>query len=229
MYGTTDVLHSTVWSLRRIVRLSPMQSVMRELRRRGVRLQDLDALEMFGGDGTRHTLDYCNLVRTMEAWELDSDAAAGLKRNLPTATVLNVNSFDQVQATDRTYDLIVADPPTSLFGPDQRYCEHFDILRLVLARIMRPSTILLLSFLPDVENGVPTRKYPLKPGHLARRSEFYGTDHPDRLTIFEMVATYHRMLQDSGFELEWYFHQLRTFRSQVHYLVLKVRREASGS
>jgi hypothetical protein len=184
---------------------------------------------MFGGDGTRHTLDYYNFVRALEAWEVDVDSAIALKRNLPAAAVLNVNSFAQITVTNRTFDLIVADSPTSCFGPDQCFCEHFDFVDAKLFRLLRPSTILILNLLPDVLDGVHTRRVELAQPHLARRSRFYGSDRPGQLSIDEMVATYRKIFRDNGFELEWYFHQLRTLRSQVHYLVLKVRRELSGN
>jgi hypothetical protein len=62
-----------LWSLRRSLGLSPTQYIFRELRRRGVTLNDLSALEVFGGTGGLHTQDYAAQVRRLELWEINPD------------------------------------------------------------------------------------------------------------------------------------------------------------
>lgn len=218
MYGTGNVLHSTAWSFRRMVQLSPMHGVLRTLRRRGLPLGQMDALEAFGGDGSRHTLDYFKSIRSLKVWEVDPLHAVSLKRNLPGASVSIVDSFREVKSTELTFDLVVVDCPASQFGPDHRYCEHFDFFNADLFRVLRESAVLILNVLPEQE-GLP-------PKHLSRRGNFYGTNHPATLSVDEMVRAYRSILNANGLELEWHFRQLRTIRSQVHYLVLKVRRNS---
>ena len=63
-------LRSAARNVRRMLGLSPMQSVMREFQGRGVRLGDLRALECFAFDGHMHTVDYAPSVRALEVWEI---------------------------------------------------------------------------------------------------------------------------------------------------------------
>jgi len=226
MYGTGNVLHSTAWSFRRMAQLSPMHGVLRKLRRRGIPLGRMDALEAFGGDGSRHTLDYCKSVRSLEVWEVDPLNAVSLKSNLPGASVSIVDSFREVKSTELTFDLVVVDCPASQFGPDYRYCEHFDFFNADLFRVLRESAVLILNVLPEQEGSIESRMKRLPPKHLSRRGNFYGTNRPATLSVDEMVRAYRSILNANGLELEWHFSQLRTIRSQVHYLVLKVRRNS---
>jgi hypothetical protein len=219
MYGTQNHLHSMAWSLRRAARLSPMQAVMRELKRRGVPLQELDALEAFGGDGSRHTMDYAGRVRRVDVWEFDPAYLPGLRRNLPLAEVTIGDSFAQIRLTERRYGLLVVDTPASLFGPDNRYCEHFEFFNADMLRALAPDAVILLNIRPATESDPA-----LTPEQMSRRGKFYRTDSPATVSVEQMVAVYRELLQAGGFTLEWHFHRLRTVRSQVHYLALKVRR-----
>jgi hypothetical protein len=64
-----------------------MCKVLSQLQRRGVRLEHLRALEVFGGAGDLHTMDYADRVATIEVWELDTKLEHRLRKNLPRATV----------------------------------------------------------------------------------------------------------------------------------------------
>ena len=52
-------------AMRRNLGASPMRRLCRQLQERGVDLGRLRALEVFGDDGTRHTLDYAPMVASL--------------------------------------------------------------------------------------------------------------------------------------------------------------------
>src|SRR6185436_9938360 len=107
--------------------LTPMQAILRELRRRRVDAESLHTLEVFAATGTMHTVDYADRVATVEAWEVNPACEAELRRNLPTATIKIVDTFEQAAVTETTYDFIVVDNPTSTWQTDgMQYCEHFE-------------------------------------------------------------------------------------------------------
>jgi hypothetical protein len=224
MYTNTLSPHNLAWSLRRTLQLSPMQRLLREIRRQSVPLSQLDALEMFGGDGSRHTMDYHRQVRSLDVWEVDGGLSGPLRRNLPGATVTTTDSFHELQVTKNTYDLIVVDTPASLFGQHKQYCEHFDVFTPSLFRVARPFAVMIVNVIPDLLHSKNARRTPPWPEQLSRRSAFYKTNRPELIPMHEMVAVYRQIAEAAGFELQWHFSLCRTMRSQVHYLAMKVGR-----
>lgn len=224
MYGKPPLIHEFAWSLRRRLHASPMQRLFRELGRRGVPLKSLDALEMFGGDGGRHTIDYQPLVHSIEVWEVDGSYEASLRKNLPGGRIKITDSFREFQTTAGTYDLIVIDSPGGLYGPDLQYCEHVEAFTPSLFRIARESAVFILSIFPDLRSA---EESPALRERLSRRGSFYGTTHPELLEVSEMVSAYQRIANAAGFRIQWHFSLRRTVRSKVYYLAMNVTRQGS--
>jgi len=197
---------------------TPTRLVLRELRRRGVRVRDLDALEVFGKDGTGHTVEYVSRVKSLEVWEWDPQCEALLRRNLPGAEIKITDSYLEIQKTPKRYDLIVVDNPG---GPWADHCEHFDLFPH-LFRVARDPSILILDVIPEAD-PVYQAKYPsfFNAVHLERRRAFYRTERPERVTLEDMFPVYEAGVREQGFAVEWRFTQRR---GMVHYLVLKIRR-----
>jgi hypothetical protein len=200
-----------------------MQRLFRELARRGVAADTLDALELFGADGSRHTLDYCSLVRSLEVWELNETYLPRLRQNLPKAVIRITDSFQEIQNTSSTFNLLVSDEVGQLYGKDKEHCEHFDLVTTHLFRIARPKSVIVLNVIPEpvlqLRHG---RTYPEFSEYMERRRDFYGVDRPDRIQIEDMVPTYRRIAAANGFHLDWHVAIRRTLRSSVSYLVLAV-------
>jgi hypothetical protein len=225
MYGNKSYVHEITWTLRRALGQSPMQKLIQKLKKRGVLLNQLDALEIFGADGSRHTVDYCRLVRSLEIWEKDDRYLPGLHKNFPNARIKITDAFKEIESTCNTYSLLVSDEPGQLFGANQEYCEHFDLLTNHLFRILQPSAVIILNVVPEPLKQIPSGKpYPAYPRYLEKRGVFYETDHPDHVSIEEMIPAYRRTANRSGFNLEWHTSVRRTIRSGVSYLALKVNR-----
>jgi hypothetical protein len=197
-----------------------MQMVFREIRRRGVAVDRLDALEVFGWTGESHTIDYFAKVRSLQVWELDQRFEPSLRRNLPGATVKVTDSYEEIRRTSDRFGLIVADNPLRVFG---EHCEHFDLFPL-LFRIIADEGIVVVNAVPRI---VPhdARRIPtlFDEAQLRARGEFYRTDHPENVPMSDMMPRYQRLIEDQGFEMAWWFSRRRR-RSPNNYLVMLVRR-----
>lgn len=225
MYGTGSFLHRNTWALRRALQLSPMQVLCRQLKARGVQLDRMDALELFGADGLRHTVDYARRVRSLEIWEWDERYLPGLRKNFSGAQVKITDTFKEIQATTNTYDFVVADGPSQIVGENREYCGHFELMSGLLFRAVRPSSVIVLNLVPEPLRHIPSDvDNPAHPEYLKRRGEFYGSDHPELIPIEEMIPAYRRAVAANGFNLDWFLTVRRTLRTGVYYLALKVSR-----
>lgn len=219
-------LYMILWSLRRTLGFSPTQRIFREMARRGVRLNELQALELFAHSGFLHTKDYFPQVASLDAWEIDPRYEGPLRRNLPGAWVKITDSYREIRRTPRKYSLIVVDAPDCVHGDSRQYCEHFGILPK-LFRAAQDSAVLVLNVMPGYSNGKPPRRHGFTEAHLEQRRQFYATDHPHKLVIEEMICAYRKHIEANGFELEWYFSRPRTRDGRLHYLVLKINRRGT--
>lgn len=205
-------------AVRRKLHLSPMQKVLRQLRKREVNLRDLDALEIYGGSGCSHTLDYASKVRTLEAWEINPKLAEKLKQNIPETEVKITDSYKEIKATSHGYNLIVVDNPSIVFDD---HCEHFELFPDIF-RIAKNSCILIVNVVPKFDKEA-LRMYPsfFSEKQLVCRKLFYKTQSPQEVSFDEMVQTYKSLVITNGFNLEWHFFQKRNY---VYYLVLKIKK-----
>jgi hypothetical protein len=223
MEEVNRLFRNAVRSARRSLGLSPMQKVLRRLRARGIDLGSLHALELFGGSGGFHTLDYSDKVANLEVWEIDPQLEDSLRRNLPKATIRIVNCYDEIKSTPQRFDLVIVDNPMSIYDG---HCEHFDLFP-DLFRVARDEAVLLLDVIPRVAPAVQ-KKYPylFNEEQRQRRSKFYNLASADNLSWDEIIPAYRERVDRAGFEVEWSFMVRRHF---VYYLALKIRRKNSAS
>lgn len=203
-------------SMRRALSLSPMQKVLRGLRRRGVAFDTLNAIELFGGCGKRHTLDYAGQIAHLEIWEIDPTCEPTLRRNIPDATVRIVDSYEEIRRTADHFDLIVVDNPASEFDG---HFEHFELFPDVF-RLAVGSAVIVINVIPKI-SPVTLKKIPnlFNKEHLAARSHFYETDRPEDISWAQIVSAYDARAKRAGFAMEWNFWVKRHF---VYYLALKI-------
>ncbi|MCX8052530.1 MAG: hypothetical protein N3B12_01890 [Armatimonadetes bacterium] len=221
---------SLIWKiekqLMRKLGLSPMRRVIKGLKRRGVDVGKMQALDMFAGDGTGSVLCYSDSVQHLEAWELNPELVERLKKNLPRAVIRQVDSYEQMRVCEGKFDLIVIEAPLSLYGPNLEYCEHIGLFPRVLD-LCKDDAVLILAVATEVE---PLRQYVGDidrvgtPEHLKRRAEFYKTDNPENIPLDKMVSAYSEHCTAGGFEVEWWFAVRRRY---AHTLALKIRKRAS--
>jgi len=179
------------------------------------RVQELDALEVFGYDGSFHTQDYVQKVNSLEVWEIDETCFDALRKNLPSAEVKVVDSFIEINRTRKSFDLIVIDNPTSTFG---KHCEHFSLFPDVF-RVLKQDGILIVNVIPFIDPQVKIKMpYLFNDMQLKMREDFYKTSNPENISFDFMLDVYRRLAQHVGFEMTDSFEIKRTF---VHYLVMK--------
>lgn len=200
--------------LRRRLGLSPMRRLMRAVEARGFRLRDANAVELFGGSGSFHTLDYARRVAQLEVWELDEKYRPALQANLPGATLLFGDTYQMLNGATATFDMIVADNPMSHHGD---HCEHFDLFPHIF-RLAGPRALIITDVIPYAPARARARyPYLFNAAQLERRAEFYQTATPQNVPLDSMPAVYQRHALQAGYRLEWHVFQRRHF---VHYLAM---------
>jgi hypothetical protein len=209
-------LKKTYRALRRAAGATPMCSVIKQVASKGVDVKGLVGLELFGATGEFHTLDYVSRLASLDVWELDPDLESVLRRNLPSSRVKITDSFAEIAQTPDKYSFIVVDNPMSTYGD---WCEHFELFPDVF-RVAMDNAVIVLNVIPEA-SGECRRTYPFlfNDDQLARRAAFYDTTTPETVSFEQMADIYAKLATASGFKLDWWFVQKRTF---VYYLVLHV-------
>ncbi len=207
-------LRSAARNVRRMLGLSPMQSVMREFQGRGVRLGDLRALECFAFDGHMHTVDYAPSVRALEVWEINKGHEAALRRTFPTAVVRITDTYRQVEESTDRFSLIVVDN-SPVHGA---HIEHFDLFPNIF-RLAADTCYMVLDTIPELNDSVRIA-YPemFRESTLGARKAFYGVDDPERVTAGRMEEVYVTMARRAGFSVSWSFRRKRN--NIITYLAL---------
>jgi len=199
-----------------------MERVLQELSNHGVCVAKLRALEVFAGEGTIQTVEYAAQVGDLELWEIRPQCEAALRRNFPKANVKITDSFQEITTTANRYDLIVVDNPMSVYAGE--YCEHFQLFPSIF-RICAGNAALVLAVIPRLSKRFHARyPYLFSQKHLAGRSNFYGTEHPEDVSIEKMLNTYQRLAEQSGMNIDWSHCARRSHKSDIHNLVLSVKR-----
>ncbi len=199
-----------------------MRRLMRELRRRGVDLGQLHALELFGGSGDFHTKDYAGEVASLEVWEIDERYRKQLAQNLPKAEIRTVDAFAEITRSSEHYDLIIVDNPMSTYD---EHCEHFGLFPAVFRRAS-DRAIMIVNVIPYLTDSAAKRyPYLFNREQLAARATFYRTVHPEEISFDTMVEAYKRYATKEGIRIEWHFMVRRHF---VYYMVMGLARSGSG-
>jgi hypothetical protein len=162
-----------------------MVRICTRLKSQGIDMNSLAALDFFAREGDWQTIVYAREVGSLEAWEINPDFLSGLQRNLPGAILRIVDSYEFGSTTDDRFDFVVLDNPQATFGPDARYCEHFEALPVAL-RLLRPGAFLIFNI-----NWAPFN-FQAHPEWRRRRSEFYGVDDTASLSPENFLLPFYR-------------------------------------
>jgi hypothetical protein len=187
----------------------------------GFNLSSAKALEIFGGDGTMHTKDYADSVKSLDIWECVPKLESSLRVNLPMANIIMCDPYRQIKKNTVHYDMIVVDNSIQTeFG----HCEHFELFPDIF-KIMNDDCLVILNLIPNV---VRVNQYPelVSEYHLNKRKEFYNALDPMHITDDELTLTYNTLAKNNGFIIEW---ALTFRRSFVYYLFMKLKRWNNGS
>ena len=187
-------------------------------------LSNLQALDIFARNGESTTKYYSKFYTkhcsSLELWEIEGKHRSALEQRFPQAEVKIIDSFKQLRITDKKYSFITVDNPVEDYGENLEHSEHFDLFPDVF-RVCADSTILIMDIIPYA-NGTVRRYYPklFTEQHLARRASFYRTQHPEKLSLEEMVNAYRIYAEANGFSIDWHITQKRL--GSIHLLALKI-------
>jgi hypothetical protein len=179
----------------------------------------MSCLEMFGGSGDLQMLDYAKHVKSIEAWEIDANAAGRLKQSLPDCNVRVVDTYDEAKRHACKYDLVMIDNPASTYGV---WCEHFGLFPAVFG-LTSETAVVILTVIPTIGNQ-DRQDYPylFNDEQLAWRRRFYRTANPANVPFEEMVAVYAKYAAETSYTVDWWFTERRSF---MHYLALGISRK----
>jgi len=166
-------------------------------------MRKLSALDFFAREGDWQTAVYAREVGSIEAWEISPEFLPGLQRNLPGATVRIVDSYAHGEQTTERFDFVVLDNPQATFGPEDRYCEHFEAI-LVALRLLKPGAFLIFNL-----NWAPFN-FAAHAEWQRRRAEFYGLEDTASLSLEGfLLPFYQRYFESRGFKVIKRFMQPR--------------------
>ena len=213
--------YSFIYRIVRRLYPTPLKRILAELKLRGTNLKNLECLSLFGGSGMNTEVDIYKKVKSLDIWEFDHSHENNLKKNFPKAQIRICDTFNELKYCKRKYSLIISDNFASIEGG---CCEHFDCFPYIF-RVVKDDCILLLNVILEIPenhqwyNGI--NDYVFFPEHLARRKAFYKTNNPTKLSKGDAIKAYEFYINESGFELEYYFFEKR---HDVHCLVMKIKK-----
>lgn len=183
-------------------------------------LKGCTALEAFAYTGELQTRAYKKYPAYLEAWEIRADCETALKKKLPGATIKITNSFEELVRCTKKFNYINVDTHQGLFG---KYCENFEFFPLMF-HVTANECIVNLNVIPEASERW-RRKYPglFNKEHLARRKEFYNTEHPEHVSLEEMLNVYRKIAKQNGYDIIWHYSLQRTL---TYYLVLHLKKQA---
>ncbi len=190
-----------------------MKKVVNELKLRGVDLSKMRALEVFAREGDWHTQSYVNKVGSLEAWEIDPKFKKGLSKNLPKAKIVITDSIKEINKKKNfsKYDFIVVDNPQYCYGPNLKYCEHFEVIPKI-AKLLEKQGIIIFN--------INRQPFGFDELHLwqKRREEFYKLKDTSNISIKFLLNFYKKLFLNFGYRTKFSFNMVRGTKAKGNYL-----------
>lgn len=206
---------------------SGMNDLIKKLEQKGIKFENLNALEVFGRGGDWHTTSYANKVKYLEIWEIDSKWENELKRNLPNAKIKIQDSIRTIYDSNNLekFSFVVIDNPQMLYGPQSEnleplYCEHFEVLKKI-DRIVEPDSIIIFN--------VNLRPYDYEkwPQWRKRRENFYVNVDTSNINLDFLLNFYKKFFENMNFSVLFYtFVKRKTPNSmeELYYFAYRIKK-----
>ena len=191
------------WDTRRSLKMIPIIKEMEEIKSRGVPLENMRALEMFGGYGNQITKDYAPYFKELEVWEIDPDCEASLRKNFPNAKIRIGDSYKLLKESDAKVDFVIADTALS-DNPN----EHFRLFPDIF-RVLNDTALIILNTVPEIHGEVLSKE------QSANRKTFYKTENALNIPMEKMIEKYTELCKENGFKIKWWFTNDRYFMYSV--------------
>lgn len=203
----------------------PMLQLLAELRRRNIKVEELKALEVFGCDGLDHTTTYANEVKSLEVWEITEKMHSPLIKNLPSAEIKIVDSYEALNNSRTKYDFIVVDNVIGSYGT---HCDHFDLFPDLIFKATNQKSLLVLNIIPRItKKTLKTFPNLQKAEYLETRKNFYNVDDPINIPMDHIIRVYKSFVEKNNYKLLWYF-QITRSRADVYYLIFRIKKPTAA-
>lgn len=202
-----------------------MEEILQILENKGIKLEQLKALEVFGRGGDWHTKKYADKVHSLEVWEIDSGWKDQLRKNLPNAAIKIHDSIKHLQDNDNLdhFDFIVIDNPQILFGPTYNdepvYCEHFEVLQQI-GKLIDDESVVIFNV------NLKPYNYEKFPKWEKRRKQFYGNVDTSNLDIDFLSDFYTKFFTKLNLKTSFNFYVRRVTPNPIeklYYLVYDLK------
>ena len=170
-----------------------------KLEEKGIDFKKMDALEMFGRDGTWHTSIFAKKVQSIEIWEIDKKWEQNLNYNFPNSKIKILDSIKTISTNQlfSKFDLLLIDNPMNIFGDkskndDKLYCEHFDLITKI-EKLSKNKILVIFNV-----NKCPFN-YENYPIWKKFRESFYGNVDTSNMKLDFLHTFYHDLFKKLGF------------------------------
>ena len=196
--------------------IKPIEKVFIKLEEMGLPVAQWEALELFGGKGILHTMDYINLIGQLDVWDIHPEHEAILKKNLPGANIEIVDNRQELKITDKKYDVAICD---NGMGTEDKQ-EHFLIFDDMVG-VLKDKAVMIINVVPEKTKLSQTRMATnFNAKHIKARQDFYGLENVENISSKMMGVIYHYKLHELGYILTDAFFECRG--GYVWYMVLVV-------
>lgn len=201
-----------------------MHIVVSELKKRNINLINFNAIELFARAGDWQTTEYADKVKSLDAWEINTEFEENLRKNLPRANIKIIDSIKELQKPEenlKKYDFIVVDNPQNCYGEDNEYCEHFDTLPNITKLIDKRAIVVFnINCHPyDYENNFNWKN---------RRNEFYNLKDTNDISLDFFKEFYTNFFKKRKLKTKFCFNVGRENRDNItfiHYLVFYLEKD----
>ena len=200
--------------------------LINKLENKGIDFSKLNAIELFGRDGTWQTKKFAEKVKDIEIWEINPKWENKLKENIPNAVVKIRDSISMLKTEGELpkFDLIIIDNPMNVFGNTQKdsdvYCEHFEVLEK-FHKLCQNDVLIVFNV-----NRKPF-DYMKNPSWVKRRNEFYKTTNTNDMKIEYLLDFYQNKFYELGFTTIFRINVIRVFFQEydmTHYFAYKLKK-----
>jgi len=184
--------------------------LIQKLEELGIIFKNYNAIELFGRDGSWQTQLFAKKVKNIEIWEINKEFEKKLRENLPNSKIKIIDSIKTLNEKMKyqSFDLILLDNPNNIYGPNQEYCEHFDILKNIIKLIDKKAIIVFnVNRKPFNYNKFPQWK--------KRREEFYENKSTEEMSIKQLLVFYEKYFKKIGLETIFSINVIRVLFEEI--------------